>query len=51
MVKSGLIDEIIYLEKKIHKSTKLYVINWSCETLEYLDGKTFQNKSWKIKFH
>lgn len=39
MMKSGLIDEIIYLEKKYSREPNCMSSIGICETLEYLDGK------------
>ena len=39
MVKEGLIDEIIYLEKKYTRSPNCMASIGIVETLEYLDGK------------
>lgn len=44
MIKSGLIDEIIYLEKKYTRKPNCMSSIGICETLKYLDGKLSKAK-------
>ena len=47
MIKSGLIDETIYLEKKYTRAPNCMSSIGIIETLEYLDGKMIKKKKFR----